>query len=149
MRPDDNPDKVREQSRRRAAVRAGQEEGWERLEQLRILLGPKFQMAVTAFRRDTSARLASLREAGLRADLAQMARLTHALSGSCASMGAIQLTALCRKLELHCQDARLDGWAQCLDRIVAESAHFAARLDRLLLDGPLLPEEAAEPPKTC
>jgi CheY-like chemotaxis protein len=95
------------------------------------LLGADFSMAAQTFRRDSAARLDALRS-GLRAGNAEgLAGIAHALSGSCASIGAWRMAGLCRALELQCLAGIEGRLPQLMDDIDAEYRRQSHCLERM------------------
>lgn len=103
-------------------------EPYDDLESLREMFGANFGEVVTIYRTDTPARIAAMRKAACEEDRLAMARLAHALGGSCASIGAMRMANLCRKLECRCNVSMFDEWSTLLDAINEEYTHIDAQL---------------------
>ena len=78
--------------------------GWVLPEELRYLaLSGDTQVVgelIALFKKDVAARLQLLREAVMTDDLATGAAQAHSIKGSAVQMGALQLAATCRHMEL-------------------------------------------------
>jgi HPt (histidine-containing phosphotransfer) domain-containing protein len=60
------------------------------------------------FRSETPARVDAVREAHARGDADGMMRAAHALKSSAAQLGALRMSELCRRIELHGRAGRID-----------------------------------------
>ena len=119
------PRTVEEASRRDACTRA-------ELQALADLFGTGFGEVVTLFAADTESRLLALQDAVTAGDAAQLHRLAHALSGSCASMGGWRLAGLCRVLDFRCRSGHDANCAQLLADIRNEYRGFRLQLEHVL-----------------
>jgi CheY-like chemotaxis protein len=96
------------------------------------LFGDSFDGIVAMFHRDGDERLQALRRSMDGGDRPTLARIAHALGGSCASIGGWRMAGLCRALELQCL-AGLDArWPQLLQAIEQEYLRLRAQLERVL-----------------
>jgi HPt (histidine-containing phosphotransfer) domain-containing protein len=108
----------------------------DELEAVRLMFGEDYAQLATLYAADSPQRVATLREAVAADDRARVARLAHAFSGSCASIGATGLSDMCRDLE-SCAQATLSGeLAEKLHAIETEYERICARLQSLLAAGP-------------
>lgn len=116
---------------RKAAVQAGQKQ--DVLDDIRDMFGEDFAELTALFIADTPKRIAVMRAAATARDAAQLAKTAHAFSGCAASIGALALSTLGRKLE---DDARSGRLAQADATIVAieqEYARIATRIGAMLM----------------
>jgi CheY-like chemotaxis protein/HPt (histidine-containing phosphotransfer) domain-containing protein len=102
------------------------------LESMRDLFGPNFAELAALYQDDVPKRLAALELAAAAEDAAQMAKMAHSLSGSCASIGATRLAALCQELELRCRAGLSQNHEPGLAAIKAEYARIDAKLDAMV-----------------
>ncbi len=84
------------------------------------------------FRRDTPTRLQRLRQALAEGDGRGVAELAHTLKGSTASLGALEMTAACRRLEALAQDGQLGPAPDVLDQLEALFEPVLAALEKAL-----------------
>jgi len=83
---------------------------------------------IALFFADAAPRLDALREAAARGDAATLLREAHALKGSCASLGARAMTALCAELETLARAGDLTGVPAVLAGLVVEDDRVRAAL---------------------
>ncbi|WP_334189502.1 response regulator [Noviherbaspirillum sp.] len=103
----------------------------DELEAVQAVFGNDFNELAMLYRRDGSKRIAILTKAAAEGDSRQLARIAHLLCGSSASIGAMQLSAMCKQLEV-CAKAGRDGEAgQLLQAIAAEYARIELRLQSM------------------
>jgi HPt (histidine-containing phosphotransfer) domain-containing protein len=81
-----------------------------------------------AYQSSAARLLAQLDEARGRGDLQGVRHVAHTLKSSSASIGALQLSALCAEAERRARDGTADGLDDLLDRMVAESGRVLAAL---------------------
>jgi CheY-like chemotaxis protein/HPt (histidine-containing phosphotransfer) domain-containing protein len=94
--------------------------------------GLAFDELANLYRHDTPMRIAALRQAALDDDTHRLATVAHILSGSCASIGADRLGALCRELEICCRTAIPLDFTRRLDEIEHEYAKIDAEIRSML-----------------
>jgi HPt (histidine-containing phosphotransfer) domain-containing protein len=68
------------------------------------------------------------------ADHPALARLTHTLRSSSASVGALQLSVLCKRIETGIRDHQLDDLPILLDALRVESGRVQTALAAILID---------------
>lgn len=71
----------------------------DELENVQTMFGKDFSELATLYLTMSPKRIADLRQAAAVGELVQLARLAHAFSGSCTSIGALILSAACKELE--------------------------------------------------
>jgi CheY-like chemotaxis protein len=98
------------------------------------LFGAGFDEVIGMFRRDSGERLATMRQAAQVSDWSALARLAHALGGSCSSMGGWRMAGLCRALELRCQAQAQAGLPADLSPLLAAISAEYQRLQGQLED---------------
>jgi histidine phosphotransfer protein HptB len=77
------------------------------------------------------AQLAAARERG---DTHTQRLVAHTLKSSSASVGALQLSALCAEVERRTRDQQLDGLDDSLDQLDAEATRVAVAVQALLTE---------------
>jgi HPt (histidine-containing phosphotransfer) domain-containing protein len=100
----------------------------DELELIHAIFGEDFSQLSTLYQSDSPKRIAILNEALAAGDRAQVARVAHAFSGSCASIGATRLSALCKELELLAKDEAAAGLEEQLAAVEAEYQRVSAKL---------------------
>ena len=91
------------------------------LQNLRDLGGVEFLAEVVdVFLTDAPALITSLRSSLERQDTDELRRAAHTLKSNGATLGAAAFAELCRTVEQHAKDGRLDGVSQLVDRIEQE-----------------------------
>ena len=91
------------------------------LQNLRDLGGVEFLAEVVdVFLADAPALITSLRSSLERQDTEELRRAAHTLKSNGATLGAAAFAELCRTVEQHAKDGRLDGVSQLVDRIEQE-----------------------------
>lgn len=103
----------------------------DELEAVHMIFGADFAELSALYRTDSPNRIALLHEARAAGDHQRIAKVAHAFSGSCASIGADHLSTLCRELELLAQRGVTDSIDEKLDAIELEYARVAAKLRSL------------------
>jgi HPt (histidine-containing phosphotransfer) domain-containing protein len=103
----------------------------DELEEVYAIFGEDFSQLSTLYQADSPRRIAFLRQAVAAHDHAQVARVAHAFSGSCASIGATRLCSLCKELEHVAQEERSSGLEEKLATIEAEYRRISNKLDTL------------------
>lgn len=104
----------------------------DELEAVRDTFGADFNTLATLYLQDAPPRLAGLHDALRRSDLARLARLAHALSGSSASIGASGLAQLCHELELCAKAERKEEFATRMAAVENEYERVVGKLHALL-----------------
>jgi len=102
------------------------------LDGMKEVFGSDFAELAQLFQSDSTKRIAALYRALHANELAEMLRLTHALSGSASSMGAGSLASLCKKLELQLKEGIADGLAAKIAAIEADFQKVDRRLQAML-----------------
>jgi CheY-like chemotaxis protein/HPt (histidine-containing phosphotransfer) domain-containing protein len=91
------------------------------LQNLRDLGGVEFLTEVVdVFLADAPALITSLRSSQERQDPEELRRAAHTLKSNGSTLGAVAFAELCRSVEQHAKDGRLDGVPQLVDRIEQE-----------------------------
>jgi PAS domain S-box-containing protein len=91
------------------------------LQNLRDLGGAEFFIEVVdVFLADAPALMTSLRSSLERQDADELRRAAHTLKSNGSTLGAVAFAELCRVVEQHAKDSRLDGVAQDVERIEHE-----------------------------
>lgn len=104
----------------------------DELEVVRDMFGADFAELAALYRNDGPPRLAVIREAYGAGDLARVAKVTHALAGSSASIGATGLSALCKEVETSAKAGSLEKFEQRMAAIEAEYARICGKLQSLI-----------------
>ncbi len=87
---------------------------------------------VAAFYRSTETLLADLRQQSAAGDFAAAGRTAHALKGSAANLGAVELARAASGLEGSCRERLIDQG--CIEKLAAIYARTASALDLLLAE---------------
>ncbi|MEN3296684.1 MAG: hypothetical protein V7642_5937 [Burkholderiales bacterium] len=103
----------------------------DELEMIYAIFGDDFPELSALYQTDSPKRIALLQEAIAAGDRALAAKVAHAFSGSCASIGATRLSALCKDLELLAKDAASQGLGEKLAEVEAEYQRVSARIQSL------------------
>ncbi len=91
------------------------------LQNLRDIGGVDFLIEVVdVFLADAPALITSLRSSLERRDTEELRRAAHTLKSNGATLGAMVFADLCRTVEQHAKDGRLDGVSQLVDQIEQE-----------------------------
>jgi CheY-like chemotaxis protein len=102
------------------------------LQNLRDLGGVEFLAEVVdVFLADAPALFTSLRSSLERQDTEELRRAAHTLKSNGSTLGAAAFAELCRTVEQHARDGRLDGVSQLVDRIEQEYATLQEALASL------------------
>ncbi|WP_158590441.1 response regulator [Noviherbaspirillum cavernae] len=104
----------------------------DNLEAVHAMFRDDFAELTALYQSDSPKRIDLMREAAAAQDHAQVARIAHSFSGSCASIGAAGLCALCKDLELHARTGALHDIDRRLAAIEAEYARVSAKLQAML-----------------
>jgi CheY-like chemotaxis protein/HPt (histidine-containing phosphotransfer) domain-containing protein len=102
------------------------------LESMHKRFGVHFAELAALYRTDTLRRLTAMRTAAVKHDNAEIATIAHVLGGSCASMGAIRLSGMCRELENYCKAAFPENLDLLLNEIHDEYAEIDSKIRTLL-----------------
>jgi HPt (histidine-containing phosphotransfer) domain-containing protein len=102
------------------------------LESMRAMFGEDFAMLAELYLGDSPKRILALHAAAAAGDAEQAARVAHTLGGSCASIGATVLTALCQAVEMDCRAGKLGDLGRQVQAIESEYAKIDARLRAML-----------------
>lgn len=105
---------------------------FDELEALHAILGADFRAIAELYQTDSPQRIAVLRQAGAAGDLAQAARVAHAFSGSCASIGAMRLCRLCKELEMCAANTAIDEFENKLAAVESEYRRVSGKLQAML-----------------
>lgn len=92
--------------------------------------------AIEAFRKDSSVRLAALRESIHDGGGQRLVQAAHALRGAAANIGATAVASLCGELEDMGRGGKHDGGPHLLGKLEAELARVDAELDHILEEEP-------------
>jgi HPt (histidine-containing phosphotransfer) domain-containing protein len=103
----------------------------DELEEIYAIFGEDFSELSALYQADSPRRIALLREAMAAGNRALLAKVAHAFSGSCASIGATRLSALCKELEFLAQCAASDDLEEKLTAIEAEYQRVSAKLQSM------------------
>jgi HPt (histidine-containing phosphotransfer) domain-containing protein len=107
----------------------------DELDIVRMLCGDDFAELAALYMTDSPKRIATLREAFAADDRARIVKVAHAFCGSCTSIGATGLSALCRDLELCAWTIDAAELAQKLDLIEAGYDRIRTRLRTMVGPG--------------
>lgn len=94
--------------------------------------GADFTTLSSLYLVDSSKRIVSLTEAVAEKNAARIATVAHSLSGSCISMGAKKLAALCQTLEMQTKAGQLDNIEEKLSSISSEYARVDTKLQSMM-----------------
>lgn len=104
----------------------------DELDAVRDMFGADFAELAALYMNDSPPRIARLQAAGTEGDSATVAKVAHAFSGSCASIGASGLAALCKELEREAKAGKLDQFARRMSAIELEYGRICSRIQSLL-----------------
>lgn len=109
------------------------EQDSEPLLQMLAAFGPKFSEIAREYQASLPQRLAAMRDAAAMGAHEILAVAAHRLAGGSASLGATEVTALCRALETSCtRDGQVPSdYAERLAAITLACSAFNARLEAL------------------
>lgn len=102
------------------------------LEAIYAIFGEDFSQLSTLYQADSPKRIVILREALAADDRARVGKVAHAFSGSCASIGATRLSALCKEFELLAKAGTSDGLEEKLSAIETEYQRVSAKLQSMV-----------------
>lgn len=101
----------------------------ETLREMKRAFGPRFAIIVEEYRSSLPGKLAAMRDAADMGAPEVVATVAHRLAGGSASLGAIEVSALCRSLETQCSEGEVPvNWQEQLDHISSACEKFSARL---------------------
>lgn len=116
----------------------------DQLEAVQRAFGDDFAELAQLYRADSPQRLALLRDAHAAGDHVRLGQVAHAFAGSCASIGARGLAALCRQLELAAKAGAVADLAPQLGAIEDEYRRIGEHLQMLLPSAPSAPPDATQ-----
>ncbi len=90
------------------------------------------QRVLTTYRSSMARLLAQFSHARAQQDLAALKLVSHTLKSSSASVGAVQLSALCAEAERHLRDGETAGLDALLDQLLLEAQRVDAAVLQLL-----------------
>ena len=104
----------------------------EVVEDLRAAMGDQFKMLVALFLEDAPGQLARLEAAAVLDDKAQLAAAAHALKSSSANLGAMQVSAISKRIEHGARDQSLFNPVVAVTLLGAEYHRAEVELRKLL-----------------
>jgi CheY-like chemotaxis protein/HPt (histidine-containing phosphotransfer) domain-containing protein len=107
------------------------------LESTHKRLGAHFAELAALYRTDTLLRISAMHAAAAECDNGKIATIAHVLGGSCASIGAMHLSAMCRELENYCRTALPDN-LDCLLKDIEDEFQRTDSIIRTLLQSATL-----------
>lgn len=108
----------------------------DELDAVRAMFGQNFAELATLYLTDSPTHIAALHEAGAARDYSRVAKVAHAFSGSCASIGASGLSLLCKDMEMRAKANTLGNGEAILMEIDAEYARICEKLRAMTQPGP-------------
>ncbi len=99
---------------------------------MQAMFGKGFPELARLFQDDCPHLLESLHVAIAANDMHNIAEVAHSLSGSCSSIGATSLAALCKKLELQAKSKQEEGIGIKLKEVEVEYAKLIAKLQMMV-----------------
>ena len=102
------------------------------LKAVQEMFGADFPELAMLYLADSPPRLAMLRRARDENDTFRLIKIAHAFSGSCASIGAAGLSAMCRELELRVTAGALQDFEQRLAAIEVEYRRVSDKLRAMI-----------------
>ncbi|MGZ3237708.1 MAG: response regulator [Burkholderiaceae bacterium] len=96
------------------------------------MFGADFAELTALYLADSPKRIASLTEAVSEKNASRIASVAHSLSGSCASIGATVLAAICKELEIQSKAEQLDNIEEMLAEIGTEYARVTTKLQSMI-----------------
>lgn len=106
--------------------------GSDELAAMQQMFGADFAALAAVYLSDSPKRIEALREAAATHDARQVAQVAHSLSGSCVSIGATALAAICREVEMRSKASNLQDIEVKLSAITMEYAKIEARLKTMI-----------------
>jgi HPt (histidine-containing phosphotransfer) domain-containing protein len=120
-----------------AAVTATADAGpQDEMAAVREVFGDSFGELVSLFMLDTPKRIDGLRKSMDEQDQVMVGKFAHAMAGSCASIGAKTLSAMCRELEMENKQGIPADLEARIAAIEAEYVKAAAKLSSMLQSAP-------------
>lgn len=104
----------------------------DELEETQQMFGEDFAELAHLFLADSPKRLDLLHKAIVEKDAISVAKFSHVLCGSTASIGATSLAVMCRELEIRAQNEVLDEASSRLTAIEIEYARIDSKLHNML-----------------
>lgn len=114
------------------AVASQQEDADDELMAMQEMFGDDFAELANLFLNDSPKRLGALKAAASQGDAEQLAKFSHSLGGSCASIGAPRLAEMCKALEMNSKTSAATGAEAQLHALDAEYARIEAKLRSML-----------------
>lgn len=114
------------------SVPSAEAECEDELAAIEQMFGADFAELAALYRNDSPPRLDAMHRAHAAGDLALLAKVAHAVSGSSVSIGATGLSALCKSLELHAKTGTLNDFKVRMDAIEAEYRRVCGKLQSML-----------------
>jgi CheY-like chemotaxis protein/signal transduction histidine kinase/HPt (histidine-containing phosphotransfer) domain-containing protein len=96
------------------------------------MFGADFAELTALYLADSPKRITGLTEAIVEKNAARIASVAHVLSGSCASIGATELAAICRNLEIQAKTEQLDNIEEMMSDIGTEYARISSKLQSMI-----------------
>jgi CheY-like chemotaxis protein/HPt (histidine-containing phosphotransfer) domain-containing protein len=109
-----------------------EDNGKDDLAGMRDMFGSAFNELARLYLSDSPKRISGLTEAIAAHDPVQASRFAHSLSGSCASMGASGLAAICRDIETRCKLGDVEHLDAKLKALTNEYARIEAKLKSMM-----------------
>lgn len=104
----------------------------DELDVVRDMFGNDFSELAALYRNDSPPRIEKLHDANATGNLAMVAKIAHAFSGSSASIGASGLSALCKELELRAKAGAVNDFEKRMTAIEAEYQRVSKKLQDML-----------------
>ncbi len=126
------PDTLMQRNPEHGAIAMAEAAVDDELAAMQEMFGADFAELAGLYLTDCPKRIVALHTAALEKNAVHAARAAHTLSGSCASIGASGLAALCQALEIDCRAGNLAFIGMKLHVIELEYARIAAKLQSML-----------------
>lgn len=110
----------------------GKPEECDEFVSMQKMFGRDFAELTALYLADSPKRITSLTEAVAEKNPARIATVAHSLSGSCASIGATGLAAVCKELEIQAKAEQLDNIEEMLSEISSEYARVNTKLQSMI-----------------
>jgi CheY-like chemotaxis protein/HPt (histidine-containing phosphotransfer) domain-containing protein len=111
---------------------SGKQEERDEFASMQKMFGADFAELTALYLADSPKRIASLTEAIAEKNAARIAAVAHSLSGSCASIGATGLAAICKELEIRSKAEQLDNIEEMMSEISMEYARVNTKLQSMV-----------------
>ena len=109
-------------------VNAATAGGGDELDAMHAVFGADFAELAMLYRRDSPPRIRLMKEAAAVGDHLRLAETAHVFCGSCISIGATRLSALCRRLEQRARNGGADDIGELIGAIENEYDRICVRL---------------------